>query len=180
MPTPSFWLQYILTIKMGNTGIGTDSVPMTACRGATEADSMPSSSIFTPGKNRGMPPLGRKNRQIPVSVWQFIKSSSTHPKYAGYEARLKSFKSWSPSHCQDPQELALAGFFYSGFEDETICFCCNLGLKSWERFENPLAQHARWMGTCPYVEYFLRDDEIRDIKIKNPPIVGIDVRKNFI
>lgn len=137
-------------------------------------------------KNFAVPPTVNKNRPLPVPVERSIIESSSssiypiHPKYATYESRIKTFNNWSIFHCQDPKKLALSGFFYSGFEDETICFYCGMGIKEWERDDCPFQEHARWMNTCGYLELYLDDGAIRGIKKKKPPVVGRDIRKFYI
>lgn len=41
--------------------------------------------------------------------------------------------------------------FSTGKSDETICFCCNQGLKEWETHDDPWVEHARWSPTCSFV-----------------------------
>lgn len=44
-----------------------------------------------------------------------IKHSGPYrPKYAPYEARIRTFKEWPPALKQQPKELADAGFYYIG------------------------------------------------------------------
>lgn len=40
---------------------------------------------------------------------------------------------------------------WKGQSDETICFCCNQGLKEWEHNDDPWVEHARWSPTCSFV-----------------------------
>lgn len=75
-----------------------------------------------------------------------------HPRYASENARLKSFKDWPRSMKQTPEELAEAGFFYTGQGDKTKCFYCDGGLKDWEIDDVPWEQHARWFDRCAYVQ----------------------------
>lgn len=74
-----------------------------------------------------------------------------HPKYASQAARLRTFKDWPRSMRQKPEDLADAGFFYTGHGDKTKCFYCDGGLKDWEEDDIPWEQHARWFNRCAYV-----------------------------
>lgn len=56
----------------------------------------------------------------------------TYPHFAVYDNRLLSFQEWPRSMKQKPNELADAGFFYTGKGDQTLCFHCGGGLKDWE------------------------------------------------
>ena len=75
-----------------------------------------------------------------------------HPRYASETARLRSFKDWPRCMKQKPEELAEAGFFYTGQGDKTKCFYCDGGLKDWENDDVPWEQHARWFDRCAYVQ----------------------------
>ncbi|KAJ8716649.1 hypothetical protein PYW07_003276 [Mythimna separata] len=75
-----------------------------------------------------------------------------HPRYASETARLRSFQDWPRCMKQKPEELAEAGFFYTGQGDKTKCFYCDGGLKDWENDDVPWEQHARWFDRCAYVQ----------------------------
>ncbi|XP_063361874.1 E3 ubiquitin-protein ligase XIAP-like [Cydia amplana] len=51
-----------------------------------------------------------------------------YPHYETLDSRLKSYKHWPPSLPTKPEELAEAGFFYTGTGDRTQCFFCGGGL----------------------------------------------------
>lgn len=38
-----------------------------------------------------------------------------------------------------------------GQNDSVVCFCCNLGLRSWTDDDDPWIEHARWSPRCTYV-----------------------------
>ena len=81
--------------------------------------------------------LSPDNKEVQVIVIQKI----TYPylRYRSLENRLKSFKEWPVSLTITPKELLEAGFFYTGFNDRVICFCCGGGLNKWERGEYALS-----------------------------------------
>lgn len=88
-------------------------------------------------------PLHRMNVNRP--------SGAMHPKYITYAARLESFKTWRKSKNQPPEEMADAGFFYTGEGDKTRCFHCGGGLQCWKIGAKPWEQHARWFKVCYYL-----------------------------
>lgn len=79
-------------------------------------------------------------------------SGPVHPRYVSEAARLRSFQDWPRCMKQKPEELAEAGFFYTGQGDKTKCFYCDGGLKDWENDDVPWEQHARWFDRCAYVQ----------------------------
>ncbi|KAI4491236.1 hypothetical protein M0802_010332 [Mischocyttarus mexicanus] len=75
----------------------------------------------------------------------------THPDYASYDARLKSFNSWPRSMPHSKELLAHAGYYYSGNGDQTLCYHCGGGLKDWENGDDPWVEHAKWFPKCTYL-----------------------------
>jgi len=75
-----------------------------------------------------------------------------HSSFVTEQARLKSFSFWPPSLTQKPQELAEAGFFYTGRSDQVKCFYCDGGLESWEPADSPWGEHVKWFGDCAFVK----------------------------
>ena len=41
--------------------------------------------------------------------------------------------------------------FVTGFGDCVRCFFCAIGLRNWEKGDDPWAEHARWSQKCSYV-----------------------------
>lgn len=78
-----------------------------------------------------------------------------YPEYAEYAietARLRSFEDWPRNMKQKPQQLAEAGFFYTGVGDRVRCFSCGGGLKDWDDNDEPWEQHALWLSHCRFVK----------------------------
>lgn len=75
------------------------------------------------------------------------------PEYAEYEERVKSYESASTSSYlhKHQKKLAAAGFFYTGNEDETLCFYCGGGVKAWRLEDIPWVEHARWLSGCSFL-----------------------------
>ncbi|WBB27241.1 IAP-3 [Mythimna sequax nucleopolyhedrovirus] len=83
-------------------------------------------------------------------------STSTHyahPQYRTYQSRLDTFKNneWPAAIPISPDELATAGFFYTGKSDRVKCFACDGGLKEWTKGDDAFKLHARWFDRCSYV-----------------------------
>ncbi|XP_025414907.1 death-associated inhibitor of apoptosis 2-like [Sipha flava] len=73
-----------------------------------------------------------------------------HLNYNSFAARLKSFKGWK-NESQKPEDLAIAGFFFSGSNDEVRCYYCDGGLQNWEMTDNPWVEHAKWFPNCGFL-----------------------------
>lgn len=73
------------------------------------------------------------------------------PRYSTLDARLHSFAEWERYDVQHPKNLAIAGFYYQGMNDQVKCFHCNGGLKCWMINDEPWFEHARWFPTCQFV-----------------------------
>ncbi|XP_075975321.1 death-associated inhibitor of apoptosis 1-like isoform X2 [Anticarsia gemmatalis] len=86
-----------------------------------------------------------------------------HPLFASEAARLRSFQDWPRCMRQKPEDLAEAGFFYTGQGDKTKCFYCDGGLKDWEPDDVPWEQHARWFDRCAYVQLVKGRDYVQRV-----------------
>lgn len=73
-----------------------------------------------------------------------------HLKYNSYCARLKTFRSWR-NESQKPEDLATAGFFFTGSNDEVRCYYCDGGLQNWEISDNSWVEHAKWFPNCGFL-----------------------------
>jgi hypothetical protein len=74
------------------------------------------------------------------------------PDYQNYEARLETFRNYSPSLPLSKQDLAAAGFIFQKEPDFTECFACNMVLKGWEEGDNPMDEHRKLAPGCPFVQ----------------------------
>ncbi|NXU87232.1 XIAP ligase, partial [Xiphorhynchus elegans] len=81
-------------------------------------------------------------------------SDSLYPKnpaMCSEETRLKSFHNWPLNGQLTPQELANAGFYYTGVGDQVACFCCGGKLKDWEPSDRAWSEHKRHFPKCLFV-----------------------------
>ncbi|VDI68390.1 baculoviral IAP repeat-containing protein 2/3 [Mytilus galloprovincialis] len=74
-----------------------------------------------------------------------------YQKYVIRSKRLDSFKHWPSYLTQTPEDMATAGFFFTGIEDHCRCFFCGGGLRNWEPGDQPWVEHARWYQNCVFV-----------------------------
>ncbi|XP_060853889.1 baculoviral IAP repeat-containing protein 2-like isoform X2 [Rhopalosiphum padi] len=73
-----------------------------------------------------------------------------HLKYNSFSARLKTFRGWN-NESQKPEDLATAGFFFTGSNDEVRCYYCDGGLQNWEVDDNTWVEHAKWFPNCGFL-----------------------------
>ncbi|KAK3596949.1 hypothetical protein CHS0354_002516 [Potamilus streckersoni] len=75
------------------------------------------------------------------------------PEHVLLPSRIVTFShGWPPYLDQTPQQMAAAGFFFTGNQDYTRCYQCGGGLRNWEPGDNPWIEHCRWYPTCPHVQ----------------------------
>lgn len=75
----------------------------------------------------------------------------SYPTYATLEARLESYKTWPHFAIPKPDALSDAGFFYTGKQDETVCYHCGGRLRDWLDRQLPWVEHLMWFPKCSYV-----------------------------
>ncbi|NXC29572.1 BIR7B protein, partial [Campylorhamphus procurvoides] len=73
-----------------------------------------------------------------------------HPAMITEEMRLSTFQNWPNSNVH-PEQLARAGFFYTGRGDVVRCFYCDGGLRSWSFADDPWLEHAAWHPWCQFL-----------------------------
>ncbi|XP_036595811.1 E3 ubiquitin-protein ligase XIAP [Trichosurus vulpecula] len=74
-----------------------------------------------------------------------------NPSMCSEEARLRSFQNWPDYAHLTPEELASAGLYYMGIEDQVQCFCCGGKLKNWEPCDRAMSEHKRHFPKCFFV-----------------------------
>ncbi|XP_010608250.1 E3 ubiquitin-protein ligase XIAP isoform X1 [Fukomys damarensis] len=74
-----------------------------------------------------------------------------NPAMCSEEARLKSFHNWPDYAHLTPRELASAGLYYTGTDDQVQCFCCGGKLKNWEPCDRAWSEHRRHFPKCFFV-----------------------------
>jgi baculoviral IAP repeat-containing protein 7/8 len=185
--------RFIRKLPCGNVPIGADAsmIPLPRPRSrdvcgpyrldyrlGAEADTHASSS----GSKHGRQSLheAQDAQQLPSAarlgcLGIGIAKRPDFPDYASYEARLQTFTEWPTSMAQTKEQLADAGFFYTGTGDQTTCYHCGGGLKNWEPQDDPWVQHAKWFSTCFYVRLVKGQEFINNVTGKHVPPLSEEV-----
>lgn len=83
-----------------------------------------------------------------------IEGEIKYPDFKLLSQRMKSFETWPVGIKQRPQELAEAGFFYSGQSDLVMCFACGIYLCKWEPTDNVWIEHKLHAPTqCNFLKH---------------------------
>ncbi|KAF1576888.1 UNVERIFIED_CONTAM: Baculoviral IAP repeat-containing protein 7-B, partial [Eudyptes pachyrhynchus] len=93
-----------------------------------------------------------------LSVLQGIESEATalpnepeYPEMVTEEMRLSTFQNWPQYTDTHPEQLARAGFFYTGQDDVVRCFYCDGGVRNWSFGDDPWREHAKWYPGCEFL-----------------------------
>ncbi|XP_048485566.1 death-associated inhibitor of apoptosis 2 [Plutella xylostella] len=89
-----------------------------------------------------------------------------HPNKGSIASRLATYTTWPVDRTQTPQDMAEAGFFYTGAEDQVRCFYCDGGLGKWEAGDAPWREHARWFPHCGFLVLVKGQDFVNSCKVK--------------
>ncbi|KAL7983288.1 hypothetical protein Chor_000164, partial [Crotalus horridus] len=88
-----------------------------------------------------------------------------------YIGRFRTFKNWPVTVPVHPQQLADAGFYYVGRNDDVKCFCCDGGLRCWETGDDPWVEHAKWFPSCEYLIYRKGQEFVRQVQARYPHLL---------
>jgi hypothetical protein len=86
------------------------------------------------------------------------------PEYALQATRLETLQSWPNNHNLKPDDLAAAGFYYTGVGDCVRCFFCGGGLKNWKDTDDAWEEHAANFPKCGHVS---QHKEVEFVKKKS-------------
>lgn len=139
---------------------------------------------FILNRNRTNGPLNEEDicgyqKKVPV----LDSNDCMHRSYKNLQTRVDSFKDWPLIMPQRPELLASAGFFYKGVGDQCICFYCGLGLKDWEKDDEPYQEHAKYSPECAYLimkkgEEFVNRYRKDDDKLPVNNATGLEEKKD--
>ena len=87
-----------------------------------------------------------------------------HPLYSDITKRLESFVTWSNESSPSVDDLAKAGFFYTGSGNVVTCFYCNGSLQNWSAQDNPTVEHGRWFENCVYAKQLCGEQMLQQIR----------------
>ncbi|KAL2311087.1 hypothetical protein Nmel_002774 [Mimus melanotis] len=88
-----------------------------------------------------------------------------------HEARVKTFINWPTRIPVQPEQLADAGFYYVGRNDDVKCFCCDGGLRCWESGDDPWIEHAKWFPRCEYLLRVKGREFVNQIQARFPHLL---------
>ncbi|XP_067410201.1 baculoviral IAP repeat-containing protein 7 isoform X1 [Emydura macquarii macquarii] len=80
-----------------------------------------------------------------------LASQPEYPEMETEAMRLATFQNWPPYTELYPEQLARAGFFYTGQDDTVRCFYCDGSLRNWELGDDPWREHAKWFPRCEFL-----------------------------
>lgn len=108
-------------------------------------------SHLHPHRNPGIPVLHPMPSEGPhVRIEDALHITSPTDLQSEHH-RITTFVDW-PENCPvRPWELASAGFYYLGNQDNVKCYKCAVMLRNWEPQDTPWEEHKRWSPHCPLV-----------------------------
>ncbi|NXH18647.1 BIR7B protein, partial [Bucco capensis] len=80
-----------------------------------------------------------------------LPNEPEYPDMVSEEMRLSTFQNWPQYTGMHPEQLAGAGFFYTGRGDVVRCFHCDGGVRDWSFGDDPWREHAKWYPECEFV-----------------------------
>ncbi|NXG26142.1 BIR7B protein, partial [Grallaria varia] len=86
-----------------------------------------------------------------VSEEAALPDEPEYPEMVTEEMRLSTFQNWPQNSNIHPEQLARAGFFYTGRGDVVRCFYCDGGVRSWSFGDDPWREHAKWYPGCEFL-----------------------------
>ncbi|NXJ79079.1 BIR7B protein, partial [Trogon melanurus] len=80
-----------------------------------------------------------------------LPNEPEYPEMVTEEMRLTTFQNWPQYTDMHPEQLARAGFFYTGQADVVRCFYCDGGVRNWSFGDDPWREHAKWYPGCDFL-----------------------------
>lgn len=87
----------------------------------------------------------------------------TDPNNISY--RINSFENWKGA--VSAQQLASAGFWFTGDNDVVVCKDCNIQINDWVVGDDPWLEHIKYSHDCDIVKRFVRTYEGRLYSFKD-------------
>ncbi|KAL3882698.1 hypothetical protein ACJMK2_029011 [Sinanodonta woodiana] len=83
----------------------------------------------------------------------FVHHSRTprNPSYQSFGVRVSTYPRFPNYNDININDLAEAGFYYTGTDDLVRCYWCDLGLKEWEFGDDPYFEHAKYLPDCNHL-----------------------------
>ncbi|CAF1531506.1 unnamed protein product [Didymodactylos carnosus] len=80
-------------------------------------------------------------------------------EYAEVLKRQKSFQKWPNEPISDVEQVAKAGFYFTGTDKTIQCFCCGGFLLDFESTDNPIARHIENFPYCEYMKHLTKKEK---------------------
>ena len=85
------------------------------------------------------------SQQLKIKEFDFIN-------YFKYDDRILTFKNlWPKTHSMKAEDLAKAGFVYTGEGEKVSCPWCNIVLTDWDPFDEAFLEHRRHSPQCDFI-----------------------------
>ena len=123
--------------------------------------------------------MGSGTSTTPLRSAHIDYRAPCHPAYSDITKRLESFSSWSNESSPSIEDLARAGFFYTGTKSIVTCFYCNGSLQNWGAQDNPAIEHGRWFETCVYAKQLCGETLLQQIRVVKRARQGTDLIRFF-
>lgn len=88
----------------------------------------------------------------------------TVPHMKSEEARLNTFSNWPADSPVHPNDLAGAGMYYCGTNDNVQCFCCGGILAGWAQGDDAWDEHAKHYSNC----FFILGHDVGNVPLTTP------------
>ncbi|XP_061608230.1 baculoviral IAP repeat-containing protein 2 isoform X1 [Phyllopteryx taeniolatus] len=111
----------------------------------------------------GAPPASSSSQLSSAAL-----NNVSNPSMQQNDERLLTFVNWPTRIPVRPEQLAKAGFYYVGRNDDVKCFCCDGGLRCWESGDDPWVEHAKWFPRCEYLLQEKGQEFVHQIQARFP------------
>ncbi|NWH81075.1 BIR7B protein, partial [Piaya cayana] len=111
--------------------------------------------------NQALPPLREIFDTVDGQFLSFLQkldnedpalpNEPEYPEMIREEMRLSTFQNWPRYTDMHPEQLARAGFFYTGQGDLVRCFHCDGRIRNWLLGDDPWREHAKWYPECEFL-----------------------------
>ncbi|XP_052238119.1 uncharacterized protein LOC127849536 isoform X1 [Dreissena polymorpha] len=110
--------------------------------------------------------------RVPESHYQNVhraqrerRNTASQEPFRTFQSRLDSLTNWHSRFMRPTKEqIAEAGFYYTGSDDQFCCFACNVVFKNWVPSVGPWVEHCRYSPACPYAREVKGDEFINCIQ----------------
>ncbi|KAH3736469.1 putative inhibitor of apoptosis [Dreissena polymorpha] len=97
-----------------------------------------------------------------------VRYSAMYEKYRTFQSRLNTFRNWPSNRNQMPDEMAEAGWWYTGKDDVVCCFACGESMMEWQPEDSPWIEHCKFRN-CPHLREFKGDGFINFHQLTDNP-----------